>query len=1061
MTSPCPPKRFWIDWPLRAKLTLAFLLVSLAPLGLLGYVNYRALSGSLEATASRALTRAADNTAGMLDGFLRSGQNLVRRGSRLEAISGWLDRPSPGRRLQAQDMLEALGGLARARALVQSIALLDHRGFNLLDTDPSHVGGDESGKGYFFRARSQRGGYISSVLQDRGHGSGRLVFSQAVYSRDLRFLGVLRLEYSARVIRLIIDSAQGLGGAGSFAWLLDGDMLFLSPARGIPGHYHCITALPAAKPNSLQVQKCLPHNYPNAQCLRNPALARAIRDYSTASNAFTLPLLPNGQGRFTGLVARLSAQPWQVVFLQPRDAFMQPIQTQTRVMAYLAAAMGLAVLIAAFLVSRLLIRPVIHLAQVADKLAAGDLEQTIEVCQGGEIGRLAAAFARLRDAISEKISSLNREIQTRERAERALRAQGEHLSAIWDSTQDAIITMDRQRQITSCNQAFLSMFGFDSQRQVRGQSVRIIHPSNKSFKDFGRQFFEVIKEKGNWRGEWTLQRLDGSPQETESMISVLHGPDGGQAGYVSVLRDITERKRAEEALRESQHRMTEMLANVQMVAVMLDPTGRVTFANEYLLNLAGWSREEVVGADWFGLSLPEQDTQKVKQGFLGSLAQGNIPAQFENSITAKNGSQHLVVWSNSIMRSVDGQVIGTASLGVDVTEHRLLEEQLRQARKMEAVGTLAGGIAHDFNNILGAIIGYCELALDQVRQGQPNQRELNQILSAGLRASNLVRQLLTFSRKLEANLGPVRLNRLVRDSVRMLERIIPKMVSIETDLAKDLDLINADSNQIDQVLINLATNARDAMDGGGRLLIRTANLYLAEAFCRQSGECSPGPHVLLEVSDTGPGMEPEEVQRVFEPFYTSKEPGKGTGLGLATVYGIVRGHHGCVVCQSIPGQGSTFSVYLPAPGPEDISPQVMESEPAEVTGGGENLLLVDDEEALRQMCAAILGEMGYVVRTAGSGEEALDIFDLDPLWADLVVLDLGMPGMGGLDCLQALLGREPRLRVLVASGYASDEMEDKARRAGARDFLKKPFRRDDLLRSVRRVLDRGPAGEGP
>jgi len=387
----------------------------------------------------------------------------------------------------------------------------------------------------------------------------------------------------------------------------------------------------------------------------------------------------------------------------------------------------------------------------------------------------------------------------------------------------------------------------------------------------------------------------------------------------------------------------------------------------------------------------------------------------------------------------------------DVTEHLLLTRQLFQAQKMEAVGTLAGGIAHDFNNLLQVVLGYSELVLGDEDLPDRLKEDLGRVLLAGRSGADLVQRLLTFSRKTESKPLNLDLNQRIRQTHKFLRRTIPT-IDIEMILAEDLLRVHADPSQLDQVLMNLAVNARDAMPDGGHLSIETANVLLDEEYARAHLEAKPGEYVLLSVSDTGHGMDKETLQHIFEPFYTTKETGKGTGLGLAMVYGIVKQHSGHITCYSEPGQGTTFKIYLPAAIPETQDEQPVIS--AMTQGGTETILLVDDEEFIRDLGRRILERHGYTVLSASDGREALDLYKKEIGKISLVILDLIMPEMGGKQCLEELLKIDPQVRALIASGFAANGPTKEAIERGARGFVSKPYNMKQMLQVVREVLDR-------
>ncbi len=388
--------------------------------------------------------------------------------------------------------------------------------------------------------------------------------------------------------------------------------------------------------------------------------------------------------------------------------------------------------------------------------------------------------------------------------------------------------------------------------------------------------------------------------------------------------------------------------------------------------------------------------------------------------------------------------------------YRDLEKTYRsslQAQKMEAIGNLAGGIAHDFNNILQAILGNASLMLYDLEKETPQYNKLKQIESSAERASSLIRQLLTFSRKGERQPRPLDLNFEVKEVRKLLSSTIPKMVEIQVVLDPDLKMIDADPVQVNQILMNLAVNARDAMADGGRLLIGTKNVYLDQEYCRTHSGAKPGPHVMLSVSDSGDGIEKILLNRIFEPFFTTKPSGQGTGLGLATVYGIVKSHKGYITCESERGSGTTFRLYFPALARTGQEHSKKHSEDVELLGGTETILLVDDDAGTRESTKGILEGHGYIVLPATSGEEGLEVFVRQRNRIDLVILDVIMSGMGGKRCLHKLLKLDPNARVLMTTGDLQSELVEDLLEAGAKEVLRKPFHGYEMLKLARKIFD--------
>jgi PAS domain S-box-containing protein len=417
----------------------------------------------------------------------------------------------------------------------------------------------------------------------------------------------------------------------------------------------------------------------------------------------------------------------------------------------------------------------------------------------------------------------------------------------------------------------------------------------------------------------------------------------------------------------------------------------------------------------------------------------------------KDGTSVIMRLNVHPVRGPAGELTCFEGLAEDVTDQRMLEAQFRQAQRLEAVGRLAGGVAHDFNNILTAITGYTELLLSDLDPEDPKRGDLGEIRAAAQRAAALTRQLLAFSRKQVLQVKVLDLNAVIRTLDRMLRRLIGEDISLEIALCEGLGAVRADPAQVEQVIMNLAVNARDAMPGGGRLTIETANAVLDEAFARAHRGAVPGRYVMLAVSDTGVGMDEDTRSHVFDPFFTTKEPGKGTGLGLSTVYGIVKQSGGSVWAYSEPGEGATFKLYLPwvDEKPDDLNHAAIP--PA--AGGHETVLLVEDDASVREVLVQALEQKGYRVLRASDGQMALDLARAHPAQIHLLVTDLVMPGMTGRELGLALLAERPDLRVIYMSGYADEAVVRHGVLERGLHYLQKPFAIAEIARKVREVLD--------
>jgi PAS domain S-box-containing protein len=504
----------------------------------------------------------------------------------------------------------------------------------------------------------------------------------------------------------------------------------------------------------------------------------------------------------------------------------------------------------------------------------------------------------------------------------------------------------------------------------------------------------------------------------------------------------------QEQLRESDRRFSELMKRAHMIALILDTKGNITFCNDYLLGLTGWSRDELLERNWFDAFLPDAIKNKMTAIFREGVVNGDLPDHYEHKILTRAGDECLIVWDNTLLRDAQGGVSGVASLGIDVTKHRDLEMQLRQAQKMESIGTLAGGVAHDFNNILTVVMNCAEMLRNKLDNRERAISLINQILSSAHRAAKLTRSLLAFSRKQQIVLRPIDLNELIYHMHDFLERLIGEDVEIKTELSEAHIMILADRSQIEQVIMNLASNARDAMPEGGKLAISLKASY-QDGHDYGDGKASGGRYAVLTIADTGIGISRHEQERIFEPFFTTKEVGKGTGLGLSMAYGIIRQHNGWISVDSEVGGGSSFSIYLPLA--EQTAATGIEQAKTPVRGA-ETVLLVEDDEAVLQANMAMLEDSGYRVISAQGGAEAIKLYCGQVGVIDLAIIDAIMPQMNGRQVYEALQELNPNLRVLFTSGYTLDVLD----RTGLPEncpFIAKPIVPQDFLQIVRKLLD--------
>jgi len=543
--------------------------------------------------------------------------------------------------------------------------------------------------------------------------------------------------------------------------------------------------------------------------------------------------------------------------------------------------------------------------------------------------------------------------------------------------------------------------------------------------------------------EFAYPAVDGLRHFEARLVPEL-GPDRTVATTLCVCSDITDRKQAEQALRH----LAAIVESSQDAIIGMTLDGVITSWNAGAVRIYGYSAAEASGQPVAMLAPPERQDEVAR--VLDRLRQGAPSEQLETVRVRKDGRPVAVSLSVSPIRDDQGVLSGISTIARDITAHRQLEEQFRHAQKMEAVGQLAGGVAHDFNNLLTVINGYSELLLSALPANVPTWQAAAQIHRAGERAAALTRQLLAFSRQAVLDPQVLDLNAVVLEIDKMLRRLIGEDIELATALQPEIDRVFVDPGQIDQVIINLVVNARDAMPQGGQLTLETRNVELDESYAATHLAAKPGHYVMLAVTDTGCGMPPEIKARIFEPFFTTKATGKGTGLGLATVYGIIKQSGGGIEVYSEIGVGTTFKIYLPAVG---RAAAVAPAAPAAIPGGTETLLLVEDDAAVRGIALLALESCGYRVLAAAGAREALRLADEHRDAIDLLVTDVVMPEMNGRQVAAAVKARCPAARVLYLSGYTDGAVIRHGILETEVAFLQKPFKPSDLASKVRTLLD--------
>ena len=658
----------------------------------------------------------------------------------------------------------------------------------------------------------------------------------------------------------------------------------------------------------------------------------------------------------------------------------------------------------------------------------------------------------LRDEAGTPIGVIGtlRDITERKQAEEALRESESRLANIIGFLPDATFAIDLEGRVIIWNWAMEKMTGIKSE-EILGKGnyeyaipfygtrrpllINLLLKSDKKVEEK----YKFISRKG----DHFIAELDvpitvkGKEIFLWGKASPVYDSKGKIIGAIQSIRDITKRKQDEEEIIKRQKYMESVVHSAPDAIVALDASHNIIEWNPGAERIFGYSRDEVIGKDLDDLiSLP--DMKHELKALTKHILSGETVLSHETVRHRKDGTPVNVIVAGSPIK-IEGKFFGAVAIYTDITEKEKLESQLRQAQKMEAIGTLAGGIAHDFNNILAAIIGYAELAKIKVPDGSKALSDLDQVLKLSSRAETLVQQIIAFSRKQELEQKPLQLKYIIKEILKLIRFTLPTDIEIKQDIAKDVGVVNADPTQMQQVIMNLCINAGHAMQELGGVL----EVSLQEA----------GPNLKLTVKDSGHGMNSELLERIFDPYFTTKEKGVGTGLGLSVVNGIVDSHGGTITVESEPGKGSAFHVYLPLIQEGVIKPEIDIDAP--ISTGNERILFIDDELALVDIGKQMLEHFGYEVTSRTSSIEALELFRTKPDQFDLVITDMTMPNMTGDKLAKELMKIRSDIPIILCTGFSERVSEEKVKGMGIKDFAMKPVVIQDLAKTVRKVLDAG------
>jgi PAS domain S-box-containing protein len=715
--------------------------------------------------------------------------------------------------------------------------------------------------------------------------------------------------------------------------------------------------------------------------------------------------------------------------------------------------------------------------KIFNKLMAGEMTpveyyENPVVTRSGEKRIIAWHNTVLIDDKESIIGTLSsgEDITERKHSEELLRDSQAELSAIIQNIPVILLIEDRDRRVQKVNGAAIKFARRSVEEMIglhSGEALRCLHslddPQGCGFGPFCESckvrntVLETFKTgRSHHRVEARLPfDLNGKKEEIHFLLSTVPLTISKEQMVLVCIEDITHLKHTEQVLQESEERFRQLFDEAPVGYHECDIEGRITQVNQTELNMLGYSAEEMIGRHVWEFIVEGASQEAFKAKIAGTLKPGQV---FERTYRRKDGGLLPVLIEDRLLRDVEGRITGIRATIQDITEHKrteeekaTLQEQLRQSQKMEAIGKLAGGIAHDFNNLLTIIKGYGQLSIADLHEGDPLRGNIEEIKNAADKAADLTHQLLAFSRRQILEMKVLDINIILRNLDKMLRRVIGEDIELITVLTEDLGRVKTDPGQIEQVIMNLAVNARDAMPDGGKLTIETANVELDETYAHNHVAVTPGRYVMFSMSDTGVGMTPEVKERVFEPFFTTKGMGRGTGLGLSTVYGIVKQSGGNIWVYSEPGKGATFKIYLPRVD-EPLEELMERVELKELPRGDETVLVAEDDEEVRKLAIRILRRQGYTVLEGSHGNEAYNVCKqyTDPI--HLLVTDVVMPGMSGHELAEKIASIRPEIRVLYMSGYTDNAIARHGILSEGMSYIQKPFTVEGLARKVREVL---------
>jgi PAS domain S-box-containing protein len=1074
MNSPSPPMektRYTSSWfgSIRAKLVvvfcLLFIVVTVATqlIGLWG-IPFSSYNGRLGEEATRAfhkLNLIADIKKEQLLLWINErrrdaqglASNLLVQNSVIGLLSSFGQLKAQGKRgaelwtlmrreTSYRELVDMLHTVKAAYGVNRNISIADaSSGTIFVSTDKTILGGNVSGRYFFADVILSGNGHMSDVELVGGVGVPIFRVSHLITNHSGHAAAVLIMEVKPEKIFLpLLHTGTGQGTHGE-ALLVNEK---LSPLTSLK---HPLPDGSEAKPMKFQIKA-------------KPAILAASgsegivdsKDYRGEEVLAAYRHIRVNQEWGWGLVVKLD-----------KAELFAPLRLDVMYSSLLSLGAILAIILVTVILARRLTRPIRALSYTARKVRNGDLDARAAVQTTDEVGQLANTFNSmirtmqdsqqdLEGQVRIRTEKLEGEINERKLAEASLRESEEKFRNAFENANTGMAMVSPDGYFLKANAVLCKMLGYSENELFDRKFDDVTHPEDL---DIGREFVirTLSEERAYAKFEKRYLHKNGETVWAAVSASLVRDSQENPLYFVSQILDITERKQAEQALKEREGTLRAIFEGAENISFIItdaqDPVPNVLEFSPGAEKIFGYTKQEMIGNPIDILHLPEDVAnfpevhaamKKGKEGFKGEV-----------QLVRKTGEVFPALFSSYPLFDAKGEMYAALGVSVDIREQKSIESRLQQTQKMEAIGTLAGGIAHDFNNILAAMLGYAELAMDDVPDGSPVSEDLKEVVKAGHRAKDLVRQILSFSRASEHEEAPLEMLLVLKEALKLLRPAIPTTIDIREEFQDIEDKVLADPIQMHQVIMNLCTNAAQAMEeDGGVLAISLATIQIDEEEASLYPDLEPGKYQRLTVSDTGVGMDRNTLDRVFEPFFTTKKVDEGTGMGLSVVHGIVKSHGGTVNAYSEPGKGSTFNVYLPVFEGEEESPR-LETE-SFLPMGTERILLVDDEEAIAELGEKTLERLGYKVSVFTSSAEALEYFKSRPDDFDLVITDYTMPQMTGVTLSKKLLEIRPGLPIIITTGFSHQLTVEKAQSIGIKRMVMKPLLGTQMSRVIREVL---------